>query len=70
MADLNGDRQAEDGKLARILDRQLNGIAGTEQIKHSSLLAYTTPVDIFFIGISSLAAIIAGALNPLLTVLP
>lgn len=49
-----------------ILDRQLNGLS--EERRAPSLWSYTTTWDKILIVISIAAAIIAGALNPLLTV--
>ncbi|GAM40302.1 leptomycin efflux transporter [Talaromyces pinophilus] len=69
MADLKVQSREADEKQASILDRQLNGVSGTGQLKQTSLLAYATTVDLIFIGLSCLSAIIAGALNPLLTVI-
>lgn len=69
MADLKVQSREADEKQASILDRQLNGVSGTGQLKQTSLLAYATTVDLIFIGLSCFSAIIAGALNPLLTVL-
>lgn len=60
--------QSGDERVQHILDRQLNGIPKSGKSKNGTVLAYATPVDISLIIISSLAAIIAGALNPLLTV--
>jgi ATP-binding cassette subfamily B (MDR/TAP) protein 1 len=68
MADHAVRHQREDERQQYILDRQLNGIPKSGQPKNGTVLAYATPVDISLIIISSLAAIIAGALNPLLTV--
>ena len=51
-----------------ILNRQLNGLPA--ELKATSLLSYTTTFDIVLIVISVASAIIAGGLNPLLTVNP
>ncbi|EGD94906.1 multidrug resistance protein [Trichophyton tonsurans CBS 112818] len=58
----------QDESAKKILQRQLNGLpAGST--KDFTLLAYAQPLDIALIALSTLSAIIAGALNPLLTVI-
>ena len=49
-----------------ILNRQLNG--SSVKAVNGTVFAYAAPVDIAVLGLSAVAAIIAGALNPLLTV--
>ena len=51
-----------------ILDRQLHGLPA--ELKVTNLLSYATTFDKFVIAISIASAIIAGTLNPLLTVSP
>ncbi|EFE35538.1 ABC multidrug transporter, putative [Trichophyton benhamiae CBS 112371] len=58
----------QDESAKSILQRQLNGLP-TRSTKDSTVLAYAQPLDIALIALSTLSAIIAGALNPLLTVI-
>ncbi|EFQ98079.1 leptomycin B resistance protein pmd1 [Nannizzia gypsea CBS 118893] len=58
----------DDESAREVLQRQLNGLPAV-QMKNSTVLAYARPLDIALIAISTLSAIIAGALNPLLTVI-
>lgn len=63
----DGDTIHLDAQQQAILNRQLFGLPAGP---HATLLAYATPLDVVTIVISSIAAIVAGALNPLLTVTP
>lgn len=58
-----------DDEQTRTLDRQLHGLPSHDDDKNNSLVTYATTTDVFWVLTSSLAAVIAGALNPLLTVL-
>jgi ATP-binding cassette subfamily B (MDR/TAP) protein 1 len=49
-----------------ILSRQLNG--SSAETADGTVFAYAAPVDIAVMVVSGVAAIMAGALNPLLTV--
>ncbi|PWY71032.1 multidrug resistance protein [Aspergillus heteromorphus CBS 117.55] len=51
-----------------ILQRQTDGLPASSQAKQT-VFAYATPFDILLITLSTLSAILAGALNPLLTVI-
>lgn len=63
----DGDTFHVDAQQQVILNRQLFGLPAAP---HGTLLAYATPLDVVAITISFIAAIVAGALNPLLTVIP
>ncbi|PLN76740.1 multidrug resistance protein 3 [Aspergillus taichungensis] len=52
----------------RILDHQLNGLPPSGP-KPRTVFSFATPLDLAIIAVSCLAAIVAGGLNPLLTVL-
>lgn len=58
----------QDESVKKILQRQLNGLP-TGSTKDSTVLAYAQPLDVALIALSTLSAFIAGALNPLLTVI-
>lgn len=55
-------------KKEEVLSRQLNGLPCTNNIR--TVFAYATRFDLVVILFSCISAIIAGALNPLLTVSP
>ncbi|KAM5473622.1 putative ABC-type xenobiotic transporter [Microsporum audouinii] len=57
----------EDEHARRILLRQLDGLPA-DSSRNSTVFAYAQPLDVALIVISTLSAVIAGALNPLLTV--
>ncbi|PTB40116.1 hypothetical protein M441DRAFT_195530 [Trichoderma asperellum CBS 433.97] len=57
-----------DGHERAILDRQLNGLE-TDGKKSNHVFVYATFLDKVILSISSLCAIIAGALNPLVPVI-
>ncbi|KAF2717196.1 leptomycin B resistance protein pmd1 [Polychaeton citri CBS 116435] len=60
----HGDK---DGEHNEVLDHQLNGLPTSGGAR--TVLSFATPLDLLIIVISCLAAIVAGGLNPLLTVL-
>ena len=60
----------DEDRKRTILERQLNGVQVSRQAKNRTVLSYATLADISLIAVSASAAIIAGALNPLLTVRP
>jgi hypothetical protein len=61
------DKQMQlDEQEKTVLDRQLNGFPS--ETDNGTVFAYATPFDVAVIIISCVSAIIAGALNPLLTV--
>ena len=60
------EKMHADDKENDILNRQLNGLPSGAS--HGSLFAYLLPWDIAVLVVSCASAIIAGALNPLLTV--
>lgn len=70
MADSPVDEKAPalDAEQLRILNEQLHGVV-TDDKQARSILSFATSLDYIIIAISCLAAIIAGGLNPLLTVL-
>jgi hypothetical protein len=49
-----------------VLNRQANGLPTTERVR--SVFSLATPLDLAIIAVSCVAAIVAGGLNPLLTV--
>jgi len=51
-----------------VLDSQLNGLSGGIGRDRGTILSYATKLDVVVMVISSISAIIAGSLNPLLTV--
>ncbi|KAG8628278.1 hypothetical protein KVT40_004151 [Elsinoe batatas] len=57
-----------DEKKERILDIQLRGISSSKD-RAGTVFSFATNVDIVIIGISCVAAVVAGGLNPILTVL-
>ncbi|KAI9733531.1 MAG: hypothetical protein M1834_003131 [Cirrosporium novae-zelandiae] len=58
-----------DEQEREILDRQLNGLPSQPERGKRTVFTYTTLSDKFILFISALSAVIAGALNPLLTVI-
>ncbi|PYI04582.1 multidrug resistance protein 3 [Aspergillus sclerotiicarbonarius CBS 121057] len=62
------DLPIQDKHTQLILSRQLDGLPSLSP-KNGTVFAYATRFDIILIAISTLAAIIAGALNPLLAVI-
>lgn len=68
MADNKAYEHLQDERQQYILDRQLHGICKDGQQENATVLAHVTRLDVSLLIISSLAAITAGALNPLLTV--
>ncbi|KAJ5201502.1 uncharacterized protein N7498_006165 [Penicillium cinerascens] len=50
-----------------VLGRQVNGLPGRKVAK--SVFQFATPLDLVIIAISGLSAVVAGGLNPFLTVL-
>jgi hypothetical protein len=63
------DKTLSDGRERErtIIERQLNGMGDTEK-QALSLLKYATPWDKAILIVSSICAILAGALNPLVPV--
>ncbi|RAH70194.1 multidrug resistance protein [Aspergillus aculeatinus CBS 121060] len=58
---------AQEDRVQSILQRQLDGLPTTPSA-NCTVFDYVGKLDLLLIGISTLAAIVAGALNPLLTV--
>ncbi|KAF3480612.1 multidrug resistance protein 3 [Arthroderma uncinatum] len=58
----------EDELSKNILQRQLDGLPSLSQ-NSSTVFAYAQPLDVVLITISTISATLAGALNPLLTVI-
>lgn len=56
-----------DERQRAILDRQLNGLGG-EAGQRKNVFAYATLSDRVILSVSSICAILAGALNPLVPV--
>ncbi|KAL3477161.1 P-loop containing nucleoside triphosphate hydrolase protein [Aspergillus californicus] len=69
------DPQVQDEHARKVLQRQIDGLPASSPTTNSSsasaktVFAYATPFDVLLIAASTLSAIIAGALNPLLTVI-
>ncbi|OJJ07136.1 hypothetical protein ASPVEDRAFT_141498 [Aspergillus versicolor CBS 583.65] len=69
------DPQVQDEHARKVLQRQIDGLPASSPATNSSsasartVFAYATPFDVLLIAASTLSAIIAGALNPLLTVI-
>ena len=61
------DNARVDERKRAILDRQLNGIQGEEK-QTKNVLAYATFSDRIILSVSSICAVLAGALNPLVPV--
>jgi hypothetical protein len=55
-----------DDQQTEALERQINGLPATKRARN--VFSFATPLDLVIIGISCLAAVVAGGLNPLLTV--
>jgi ATP-binding cassette, subfamily B (MDR/TAP), member 1 len=69
MADSPGHEKPPgmDEKEHEVLDHQLNGLP-TSGRGARTVFRFATPLDLVIIAISCFAAIVAGGLNPLLTV--
>ncbi|KAE8375253.1 multidrug resistance protein 3 [Aspergillus bertholletiae] len=57
-----------DGDNLQVLEHQLNGLPASGT-RARTVFSFATPLDLLIIAISCFAAIVAGGLNPLLTVL-
>ncbi|KAJ4316133.1 hypothetical protein N0V94_005621 [Neodidymelliopsis sp. IMI 364377] len=66
--DIHTPRMQLNAQQRTILDRQTNGLPEGKASK-SNIMAYATNFDVFVLLVSVISAIVAGALNPLLTVL-
>lgn len=65
MADYDGKMGDHNEHENEVLDHQMNGLPGGKVAK--SVFNFATPLDLVIIAISCVAAVVAGALNPLLT---
>lgn len=66
------DPSVQDEHARAVLQRQIDGLPSlstSNKPKSSTVFAYAQPFDVQLIVVSTVAAIIAGALNPLLTVI-
>lgn len=63
------DEVRSDERTRAILDRQLNGIQSPETQSSINVLTYATRWDKIILSISSVCAVCAGALNPLVPVI-
>lgn len=65
------EKKEIDMRTQQVLQRQLEGLPSTSPFSrnHGTVFAYANSFDIVLIAISTISAIVAGALNPLLTVI-